>query len=170
MTFKHKQTNDEHLIDLRLDKSQILIVENVKNFVLSTWKMDSIHGLPHWQNVARNGFMLGEHTKANPFVTQLFAYLHDSCRLNNGADLEHGVRAAELVLKLKDSLLKELSAKELEQLYLACKFHTTELRMDEATIDTCFDADRLDLVRLNIVLDPTRMATNAGIQFATPNS
>jgi len=152
--------------DIQLTEKQSIIIDNVKNYVLSKWKLGNLHGLPHWENVAKNGLMLAKHTGANPFITQLFAYLHDSCRIDDGADLQHGIRASELVIELKHTLLKELTPEELEQLYLACRHHTTALRLEEKTIDTCFDADRLDLVRLCITPIPDRMATETGLKMA----
>jgi len=152
--------------EIQLTDKQNEIIEQVKKYVLNKWKLGTLHGLPHWENVAKNGLMLAEHTGANPFVTQLFAYLHDSCRINDGADLEHGIRASELVKELKYTLLKKLTAEEFEQLYLACKHHTTALRLEDKTIDTCFDADRLDLVRLDFNLIPNRMATKTGAEWA----
>ncbi|MDL2308991.1 hypothetical protein LJC68_07460 [Bacteroidales bacterium OttesenSCG-928-B11] len=165
--FKRKQIKkSKNGTNIQLNDLQCAIIEDVKEYVLSHWKLNDLHGLPHWQNVAKNGLMLAKETNANPFVTQLFAYLHDSCRIDDGADFEHGERASELVSKLKDTLLKSLSSQEHKQLYLACKYHTTELRLNDATIDTCFDADRLDLVRLGILLNPERMATKTGCQLA----
>ena len=152
--------------DIQLTDGQCTIIEEVKNYVLNKWKLGNLHGLPHWKNVAKNGLTLAEHTGANPFITQLFAYLHDSCRKDDGADLQHGIRASELVIELKHTLLKDLTPEEFEQLYLACKHHTTALRLEDKTIDTCFDADRLDLVRLCITPIPDRMATETGLKMA----
>jgi uncharacterized protein len=154
------------LSDLQLTAEQYEVIEKVKKYVLNIWKLGNLHGLPHWENVAKNGLMLAKHIDANPFITQLFAYLHDSCRINDGADLEHGIRASDLVMDLKHTLLKDLTSKELEQLYLACRHHTTALRLEDKTINTCFDADRLDLTRLYYSLNPNRMATEIGAHLA----
>ena len=39
---------------------------------------------------------------------------------------------------------------------------TTTLRTGNSTIDTCFDADRLDLERVGIIPYPNKMATSKG--------
>jgi uncharacterized protein len=48
----------------------------------------------------------------------------------------------------------------------ACRFHTTERRTGNPTIDVCFDADRLDLGRVGIVPNPKLMATEQGAYYA----
>lgn len=169
MFFKRKKINTKApkaLYDIQFQPEQCAIIEDVRKYVLSHCIWSNIHGLSHWQNVAANGLILAKYTGANPFVTQLFAYLHDSCRVDDSDDLEHGLKASDLTIKLKDTLLKAVTEQEFEQLYLACKHHTTTLRLGDSTIDTCFDADRLDLVRLGITLDPNLMATKAGAYWA----
>lgn len=48
----------------------------------------------------------------------------------------------------------------------ACGLHTTTLRTG-STIDTCFDADKLDLKRIEIRPKAERMATSKGKYFAS---
>jgi len=48
----------------------------------------------------------------------------------------------------------------------ACELHTTTLRTGNSTIDTCFDADRLDLERVGIIPYPNKMATVKGVYYA----
>ena len=40
--------------------------------------------------------------------------------------------------------------------------HTTTSRIEDATVNACFDADRLDLGRVGITPNPDKMATVAG--------
>ena len=63
-------------------------------------------------------------------------------------------------------MLKGLHRDEREQLYFACEHHTDMLRSEDKTINTCFDADRLDLGRVGIVPLSERMASKAGSYFA----
>jgi uncharacterized protein len=56
--------------------------------------LDGHHGVAHWARVLENGMRLAEETGANIEVVQLFAVLHDSRRLNESTDPEHGPRAA----------------------------------------------------------------------------
>ena len=51
---------------------------------------------------------------------------------------------------------------EILQLKKACELHTTTLRTEDATVNACFDADRLDLGRVGITPNPDKMATAQG--------
>ena len=99
-------------------------------------------------------------------VIRLFAYLHDSCRENDGFDEQHGPRAAKMMNSLRQTLLKDLSDHQFELLQTACRLHTTTRRTGNPTIDACFDADRLDLGRVNITPNPEKMATEKGKELA----
>ncbi len=122
--------------------------------------LDGIHGRAHWARVRANGLRLAELTGANRQVVELFALVHDSKRLSDGWDLEHGARAAEFVRSLHGSLL-DLPEEEFELLHYACAYHTSGLAEAEITVQTCWDADRLDLGRIGIRPDPRRLCTAA---------
>jgi len=110
--------------------------------------LDGIHGQAHWLRVRENGLRLAEQTGADPRLVELFAYLHDSKRLNEGRDPDHGWRAAEFVRFLQGALL--LSNPEVELLSYACAYHSAGLIEAAVTVQTCWDADRLDLGRVGI--------------------
>ncbi len=110
---------------------------------------DGIHGLPHWLRVRENGLRLAECTGASLAVVELFAFLHDSKRWNNGRDPEHGPRAAEFVRSLRGEWVV-LPDDEFEHLVFACAHHTEGLLEAHVTVQTCWDADRLDLGRVGI--------------------
>jgi len=109
------------------------------------------HGLDHWQRVERNALYLAEFNNADKKVLSYFAYLHDIMRENDGRDLGHGPRAAAFIMKYRDSF--PLSDDQFKQLKDACKGHTVGQRPDCITINTCWDADRLDLGRVGITPD-----------------
>jgi uncharacterized protein len=117
-----------------------------KQYVLS-WS--GIHGISHWTRVRENGLRLAELTGANSQVVELFAYLHDSKRVNDRRDPGHGERAAHLAQMLQGSVIC-LSDVELERLVYACTYHTAGMTEAEITVQTCWDADRLDLGRVGI--------------------
>ena len=121
----------------------------------------SPHGPDHWQRVRHNGLLLAEMTGANPRVIELFAYFHDSCRDTDGWDIEHGPRGAELALSYYADGLLPASEAELDLLVTACRGHTVERTHADATIATCWDADRLDLPRVGITVDPQYLCTDA---------
>ena len=63
--------------------------------------LDGHHGVAHWARVLENGLRLAEQTGANVEVVQLFAVIHDSRRLNESTDPEHGPRAADFARELR---------------------------------------------------------------------
>lgn len=118
------------------------------------------HGVAHWARVLENGLRLAQETGANVEVVQLFAVLHDSRRVNEGTDPQHGPRAAEFALELRGSVFN-LKEHEFRLLYKACHGHTHERTHPDVTIQTCWDSDRLDLGRVGITPHPTRLCTDA---------
>ena len=146
---------------LNMDK----LIKEIRDFACSRWTLGALHGVHHWDRVYRNGQLLMT-PEVNPLVVGLFAYLHDSCRENDGADMEHGPRAAEWLGTIRNTYLKEISDDEFFLLQEACRLHTTMYRTGNPTIDACFDADRLDLWRVGITPDPERLATERGKDIA----
>jgi len=121
---------------------------------------DGIHGIIHWGRVLETGMLLAEKSGANVRVVQLFALFHDSCRENDGRDPEHGARGAALAGTINGGLTK-LSPEELLLLQDACTRHTHDLTEADITVQTCWDADRLDLLRVGHHPDPLRLCTDA---------
>ena len=148
-----------------MEKSDDSLINKVKQFSDEGWSLGACHDLSHWERVERNGQLLAT-DEVNRTVVRLFAYLHDKWRVDNWEDLEHGKRAAENLPALRDTLLACLTDEEFELLRKACELHTVCHRTGNPTIDACFDADRLDLMRVGIIPDPDRMATERGRQYA----
>lgn len=139
----------------------------LQDFIYEDRIYDSdIHGLAHWRQVEFNGLLLAKKTKADITVVRLFALFHDSKRESDGYDSKHGGRGAEFAKKCRDEKLFEITDEQFEKLYHACKNHTTERTTGDPTIDTCYDADRLDLGRVDFELDPMKMATSFGSHIA----
>ena len=121
---------------------------------------NGIHGAPHWARVRETGLRLAERTKANPKVVELFAFLHDSKRLNDDRDPEHGARAARFARTLAGSAF-ELEAADLDLLVAACQDHSDGFTVGDIRVRTCWDADRLDLGRVGIKPHRDRLCTEA---------
>ena len=113
----------------------------------------------HWARVRCNGMALAKRSGARLDVVELFAFLHDSKRRSEGRDREHGARAADYVLELNTWLL-DLDRSGLELLAYACRHHSDGLREADVTVQTCWDADKLDLARVGIEPDPWQMCTD----------
>ena len=134
------------------------LISQIRNHFILEW--GGIHGVSHWARVRRNGLLLSEATGANPLVVELFAFLHDSCRENDGHDPYHGKRAAAFAESLYGSAI-QLPLKDMSLLLEACETHTHGEVSDNETIQTCWDADRLDLGRVGIKPDPNRLCTES---------
>ena len=124
------------------------------------------HGLEHWHQVEFNGLLLASKTGADITVVRLFALFHDCRRMDAAYDGEHGPRAVEFIDRCIAEKRLELDADRLEKLRRACRLHTTERQTGDITVDTCFDADRLDLGRVGIYPMEEKMATDAGKKVA----
>ncbi|MCK5528445.1 MAG: hypothetical protein KAI74_02070 [Kiritimatiellae bacterium] len=120
-----------------------------------------LHGPAHWRRVDINAQLLTEHSGADIIVVRLFAYLHDSCRLDDGRDHMHGPRAANNLPDLPESFIT-ISSTQMQLLEYAIRHHTDGITSDDPTIGTCWDADRLDLGRVGITPIAERMSTQAG--------
>jgi uncharacterized protein len=127
--------------------------------------LTTLHGPGHWRRVERNGLLLSAHMDAIPEVVRLFAIFHDSRRMNDGHDPGHGARGADYATKLRGKMF-QLADDEFELLHYACVWHTDGVSHENATIATCWDADRLDLGRVGITPDPKRMCTEFGRKIA----
>lgn len=118
----------------------------------------SVHGPAHWARVRYNGLLLSRATGADWQVVELFAFIHDSQRRNDGIDPDHGPRAADYALQQWGKLF-HVSEHQLAMLVRACMGHTSEHLAECVTVQTCWDADRLDLARVGIIPDPYYLGT-----------
>jgi uncharacterized protein len=132
------------------------LIQFLRAEFLLDWQ--GIHGAPHWARVRLNGLRLARLNGANPEVVELFAFLHDSRRENDGADPQHGERAARLLPELNGRCFT-LSRHPLRLLELACRDHSAGYTRADVTVQTCWDADRLDLGRVGIRPDPFYLCT-----------
>ena len=127
--------------------------------------LDGYHGIIHWARVYENGLKVAEVSGADTEVVKLFALFHDSRRINESWDEGHGSRGGELAKSLRGELI-HLDDTRFELLYEACRLHTDGLTTADATLGTCWDADRLDLGRVGITPHARFMSTAMGRQVA----
>ena len=118
------------------------------------------HGVAHWARVLETGLKLAEATGANPEVVALFAVCHDARRWNEDHDPGHGERGGLFARSLRGTLI-HLPDHDFDLLFEACRLHTDGLTAGDVTLQTCWDADRLDLGRVGITPDPARLCTAA---------
>ena len=130
---------------------------------------DGHHGGSHWSRVRRNGLLLAKENGANATVVELFAFFHDSRRENEHRDPAHGLRGAQLAQQLRGDFF-HASDVEMDTLIEACCLHSDGHTEADITIQTCWDADRLDLNRDGIIPNPKFMSTEFGREIATHGS
>jgi uncharacterized protein len=132
--------------------------------IKSEFKLDwqGIHGANHWARVLNHGKNIGQIRKADLLVVELFGFLHDSCRFNDGRDPQHGARAAEFAQGIHGDFY-QLKPEQLDSLCYAMTHHSGGEVSTNATIQTCWDADRLDLGRVGIFPSPQYLSQEASI-------
>lgn len=168
-----KETQDKN--DTNIDISDVSSINDLRFWALRTYykyriensiRLGHAHSLLHWDNVYKNGKLLID-DEVNAKVLAAFAYTHDVFRQNDDHDPDHGLRAANMIATIRDTYLKFLDDDEFLLLHDACELHTIVQKTDNATINACFDADRLDLGRVGIIPDPNLMATEKGARIAS---
>ena len=133
----------------------IILIKKLLEKITNEFALDLYgrHGIYHWARVLENAFYIYENLNVDKEILVLFSILHDSKRLNEKYDKKHGLRAAEFTKSINENLLK-LSDSKLEILITACAEHNSVIFHDNLTIQTCWDADRLDLLRAKIIPSP----------------
>jgi uncharacterized protein len=125
----------------------------------------SIHGPSHWHNVEANAVHLAGLEGVQTLVPRMFAIFHDFLRENDNEDPGHGPRAAEF-LRIRRDRFPEMAYLDFEALAQACERHTVGDLAEDPMIGICWDADRLDLIRVGITPDPKFMSTPSGKRIA----
>ena len=140
------------------DSSYAALLPFLRDRFAINW--NGAHGGSHWARVRKNGLLLSKTTGANITVIKLFALFHDSCRIDEYRDDDHGKRGAELAIKLRGELF-QVTDLEMKLLVEACAGHTDGYVDGDITVQTCWDADRLDLGRVGIYPDADCLCTDA---------
>ncbi len=119
------------------------------------------HGISHWARVLENGRRVAALTPgADSDIVELFAVFHDSRRINEAVDFGHGRRGSELARQLCGEFF-EIDDARFELLLLACDQHTAGRIEADPRVQVCWDADRLDLLRVHIRPQPSLLCTPA---------
>ncbi len=138
----------EKFIEINLLKR--LLLKIIGDFSLNLYGR---HGIYHWGRVLENAFYISENLNVERDLLVLFAVLHDSKRVNEQYDKLHGIRAAKFVELINKEYLM-LSENKLKILITACEGHNSMKFHKNLTIQACWDADRLDLLRAKINPSP----------------
>ena len=135
------------------------LLETIREQYILDWH--GTHGIQHWLRVRRNGLALCDaHGGSRAFI-ELFSVLHDCKRIDDGRDILHGERAAEYMEVIRNHIDNILTAEEFNDLKYAVEHHTTELHSSNLNIGICWDSDRLDIGRVDIILDKHYLSTES---------
>lgn len=133
------------------------LIQAIKEQYVLEWH--GIHGWDHWMTVHDTGMVLARENGADLHVVELFALLHDSCRLNDSHDSGHGPRAADFAKSL-DGEFFTLEKSAMGILFIAIRDHTAGYVHEDPTISVCWDADRLEPPRVGIPTNPDYLGTD----------
>ena len=132
----------------------------------STSLRSEFHAEDHWRQVASIGVDLAAETRGDPVVVLVFAVLHDAMRMGDDDDPPHGARGGELARSIGLESFG-LSPAQIALVEEACRGHTGGAVSKDATIGTCWDADRLTLWRVGTPPSPRYMSTVPGRRLAS---
>jgi len=129
----------------------------------------TLHGPAHWARVHRFALVLAAQLKLprpQRYCVEVFAWLHDLARVDDGGGRQHAIDGAEQVRTFASQVFPALSEDQVFIVKLAIRHHSDGLTADVAahqglfsncawptdlalnTVACCWDADRLDLLRL----------------------
>jgi uncharacterized protein len=134
----------------------------------ATFRESQLHGEAHWRAVAYTALSLAPRVAgADALLGLLFGLIHDSQRVDDGHDPEHGPRAARVAEALHGEGLLPLSLPRLRTLVDAIARHADGRRAGEPTVGLCWDADRLNLWRIGVEPRAEFLSTAAAREPAT---
>lgn len=146
--------------------------DDIYSLVVYTSKLTNSrwHGVEHWARVQRNGVALLEKgAPGDREIVELFAVLHDSRRESEGDDPEHGLRARDYAIELRQNGttgLHRLSVDAFDELLYALAWHDSVRQTLSPSAAVCWDADRLDLPRVWQITDPAYLSTMQAREWA----
>ncbi len=143
-----------------------LVTPSLVSHILEDYALprSGVHGVAHWARVLENGRRLASLMPGVDLdVIELFAVFHDARRVNESIDWGHGKRGGELARQLLGGYF-QLEQARFSLLQYACDEHTTGKTKADPTVQVCWDADRLDLLRVGIRPSASRLCTEAARQ------
>lgn len=139
-----------------------------------------LHGVAHWARVCRFGEYLARRMLLPDRYAEcvsVFAWTHDLARINDEGGREHAIDGACYLDTVAPIAFPSLLPEQHAIVRTAIHYHSHGCATDEAkyqgwfeglegdrgkildTVACCWDADRLDLLRLGFEPDPARMST-----------
>lgn len=154
------------------------LIAQLKGF---TFFDSELHGPAHWARVHRFGVLLADHMNLSERALQcveVFGWVHDLARVDDGGGNQHAIDGAEHAFAVVPELFPVLTEDQLLLVSQAIQYHSDGLTSDGAyfqglldvrgwtedelidTVGACWDADRLDLLRLGVRPSGRYMSTD----------
>ena len=152
--FKKRKTNNKPLV---IHNNTTFTFTDVLEIVKKEFKLDlyGIHGINHWERVFLNTQKLSKYYNIESDVFELFSILHDSQRVDEYADLEHGKRAKKFIENLIEMGMIKLDKKDQDRLLYACENHTKPNKKHklygDLIVQICLDSDKMNIGRVGVV-------------------
>lgn len=129
----------------------------------------TLHGPEHWIRVRQFGLELASLNHLNEWEAQcveIFSLVHDLGRIDDGRDKDHPLLGAKIFVESACEYFPDLDGTQIKIIELAVKHHADGITSGEASnlgmfsdieyddedvvtiVGCCWDADRLDLLRL----------------------
>ena len=140
-----------------------------------------VHGVAHWARVFRFGMLLADALDLSDIerlAVALFAWTHDLARTDDQHGRNHAKEGAEYLAHVVSQCFCDFPQDVLDITAMAIRYHShgdnAEEILHQYPVDKaapwpresllnvwgcCWDADRLDLLRLNIFPDDNKMST-----------
>ena len=122
--------------------------------------LERLHSLADARDEALIQLVRGNEAVWNAATSAQKATMMQDALLPVSKDDDHECRGAELAIALRGDLFN-LPDADFELLCYACAAHTEGLTEGDVTIQTCWDADRLDLGRVGMIPAPKKLCTPA---------
>ena len=153
------------------------VVDTVRELA---WHVSDLHGVAHWARVYRYGKALASGLRLHPTYKdciEIFAWTHDLARIDDSGGPQHAKDGARYFDAYVSMVFPHLTSMQCNIIHTAIYHHAEGISADEGwhegwfthldgskddilnTIGCCWDADRLDLLRLDMEPDPNRMST-----------
>jgi uncharacterized protein len=147
---------------LELPAKSKVVTQPYLDFLTHQYQLshNGMHGIEHWLRVLINGRLIAVQSGADIEVVEHFSLLHDVQRQDEYRDTQHGNRAADFAASLIGDWV-HLNSTQMYQLTEACRYHSMGRLSKDVTIQTCWDADRLDLGRVGERPNPTYLGNKA---------
>ena len=166
-----------------IDTSSLFTPSKILPHITPLAKHNSaIHGVAHWTRVHRYGLLLADSLKLSEkekIAIALFGFTHDLARTDDGGGNQHSIAGAKYVQYVTDTLFSDFPNSTVDIVKVAIRYHSDGMNAEEALyelpiagssnwsresvlnmIGCCWDADRLDLLRLGIMPNESKMSTS----------